>query len=87
MQRKSLFANKYPSNFARAQNYRQHIYMKRDNIQCNGIILDNLIKHKSASFTLVQEDFVYLNYIGWTENNTVTGQPFETPRAKKLCSS
>ena len=40
-------------------------------------------KHRSASFTLVQEDFVYLNYIGWSENNTETEQPFETHRAAK----
>ena len=50
------------------------------NIQCS------LKKHRGASFTIVQEDFVYLNYIGWEENNTVTGQPFETPRATKICS-
>ena len=43
-------------------------------------------KHRSASFTFVQEDLIYLNYIGWAENNC-TEQPFETPRATKLCSS
>ena len=57
-----------------------HFFLSQ-NVQFEAYIL--YIKHRSASFTLVQEDFVYLNYIGWSENNTETEQPFETPRAAK----
>ena len=57
-----------------------HFFLSQ-NVQFEAYIL--YIKHRSASFTLVQEDFVYLNYIGWSENNTETEQPFETHRVAK----
>ena len=81
-------------------NVLQFCYLKLKHVTVYGIIYSVMVsifllfdlqcslkKHRSASFTFVQEDFDFLNYIGWEENNTVTGQPFETPRATKICSS